>query len=51
MTDSFGWAVFHCSARNSSYDLVKLFADMGTDIHLQDTLGRNCLILQHSMDI
>ena len=51
MTDSFGWAALHCSARNVSYDLVKLFADMGTDIHLQDTLGRNCLILQHSMDI
>ena len=51
MTDSFGWAALHCSTRNGSYDLVKLFADMGTDIHLQDTLGRNCLILQHSMDI
>ena len=43
MTDSFGWAALHCSARNVSYDLVKLFADMGTDIHLQGTFGRNCL--------
>ena len=43
MTDSFGWAALHCSARNGSYDLVTLFADMGTDIDVKDNLGRNCL--------
>ena len=43
MTDNCGWAALHCSARNDSYDLVTLFADMGTDIHLKDNLGRNCL--------
>ena len=43
MTDSCGWAALHCSARNGSYDLVTLFADMETDIHLKDNLGRNCL--------
>ena len=45
MTDSFGWTALHFSARNSSYDLVKLSADMGTDIHLQGMFGSNCLYI------
>ena len=48
--DSCGWAALHCSARNGSYDLMTLFADMETDIHLKGKVT-TVFILQHSMDI
>ena len=38
-----GWTALHFSARNGTYELVKLFADKGTDIYLNDNSGRNCL--------
>ena len=38
-----GLTAFHCSAINGSYELVKYFLDIGTDIHLKTNDGRNCL--------
>ena len=38
-----GWTALHYSARNSSYELLKYFADTGTDIALQTSDGSNCL--------
>ena len=43
MTDSEGFTALHFSAENGSYDLVKLFADKGTDIYLKTEEGMNCL--------
>ena len=41
--DNGGWTALHCSAKNGSYELVKYFADMGTDIHLKTNSGWNIL--------
>ena len=41
--DNHGWLALHYSARNGSYELVKYFADMGTDIACKSYLGSNCL--------
>ena len=38
-----GWTALHYSAKNGSYELVKFFADMGTDINLKTNVGNNCL--------
>ena len=43
ITDDEGWTALHYSARNGSYELVKFFADIGTDIYLKNHLGWNCL--------
>ena len=43
MADNYGWAALHRSALNGSYDLVKLFAENGTDIYLKTREGMNCL--------
>ena len=43
MADNSGWTALHYSARNGSLDLVKYFADMGTDIHLKTKERKNCL--------
>ena len=43
MADNYGWTALHRSALNGSYDLVKLFADNGTDIYLKTREGMNCL--------
>ena len=38
-----GFTALHCSAMNGSYELVKYFVGMGTDIHLKTNDGQNCL--------
>ena len=43
MCNKKGLTAFHCSAINGSYELVKYFLDIGTDIHLKTNDGRNCL--------
>ena len=43
MTDSEGWTALHYSARLGSYESVKFFADMGTDINLKTSNGKTCL--------
>ena len=43
MADNCGWTALHRSALNGSYDLVKLFAENGTDIYLKTREGMNCL--------
>ena len=43
MADNDGWTALHHSARNGSYDLVRFFTDLGTDIHLNTKSGKNCL--------
>ena len=43
MADNQGWTALHYSARKGSYELASFFVGMGTDIHLKDNLGRNCL--------
>ena len=42
MADNYGWTALHRSALNGSYDLVKLFAENGTDIYLKTREGMNC---------
>ena len=41
--DDYGWTALHYSAYNGSYELVKFFGDMGTDINLKTNVGQNCL--------
>ena len=41
--DDYGWTALHYSANNGSYELVKFFGDMGTDINLKTDVGQNCL--------
>ena len=41
--DNKGWKALHHSARNGSYELIKYFADIGTDIKSTNKLGWNCL--------
>ena len=36
------WTAVHCSVQNDSKDLVNLFADMITDVHLKTNDGSNC---------
>ena len=43
MKDSEGFTALHFAAEHGSYELVKLFADKGTDIHLKTEDGMNCL--------
>ena len=43
MADKNGWTGLHHSARNGSHELVKYFADIGTDINLKTSNGENCL--------
>ena len=43
VTDDYGWKALHRSALSGSYDLVKFFADNGTDIYLKTREGMNCL--------
>ena len=43
MCNKKGLTAFHCSAINGSYELVKYFLDIGTDIHLKTNDGFNCL--------
>ena len=41
--DNDGWTALHYFAKNGSYELVKVVADMGTDIKLQTNEGQDCL--------
>ena len=41
--DNDGWTALHYSARSGCYQLVSLFANKGTDIHLKTNCGMNCL--------
>ena len=43
ITDNDGWKELHISAQRGSYELVRYFADIGTDIHLTTNDGLNCL--------
>ena len=43
VADNGGWTAFHFSARNGSYELFKLFADMGASINMKSNEGWNCL--------
>ena len=43
MGDNNGLTPLHCSAVNGSYELVKYFVGIGTDIHLKTNAGANCL--------
>ena len=43
IADNLGWTGLHFSAKTGSYELVKYFADMGTDIYLKTDDGMNCL--------
>ena len=43
MTDNLGRASFHFSAQNGSYEIIKFFANKGTDIHPKTNTGSNCL--------
>ena len=43
MTDNEGFTALHRSAQSGVYELVKLFADIGGDIHLKTKVGEDCL--------
>ena len=43
MTDNEGFIALHRSAQNGVYESVKLFANIGSDIHLKTKVGGNCL--------
>ena len=43
MADHDGWIAFHFAARKGSYELVRYFANMGTDLDLKTNDGKNCL--------
>ena len=43
MNDNDGWRALHHSARNGSYELVKFFADLGTEFDLKTNIGWNCV--------
>ena len=43
LADHNGWTALHCSLHNGSYELVKYFAAIGTDINLKTNKGKNCL--------
>ena len=42
MNDRYGWTALHYSASVGSYELVKYFADTGTDTKLKANDGKNC---------
>ena len=42
-TDNQGFTALYRSAQSGSYELIKLFADIGGDIHLKTKVRRNCL--------
>ena len=41
--DNNGWAALHNSAKYGSYELLRYFADIGTNIYLKDNDDWNCL--------
>ena len=41
--DRNGWKQFHYYAENGDYEMIKLLADRGTNIHLTTNDGKNCL--------
>ena len=43
MTDDDGWTAFHFAAKNGSYELIKYFVDMGSNLLLKTNDGKNCL--------
>ena len=43
MADNDGWTALHFSAKSGSPELLRIFADMGSDIKLQTKDGKNCL--------
>ena len=43
VSDKNGWTAIHFSAANGSYEFVKFFADIKSDIHLKTNDGKNCL--------
>ena len=43
ITDNHGLTALHYSALSGSYELLKYFANMGTNIHLKTNIGKNCL--------
>ena len=46
-----GGIALHFSTRYGIYELVKLVADIGTDIHLKKTWGKIAFILQQPINI
>ena len=43
ITDNNGWTALHHSVKNGSNELIKFFADLGSNIHLKVNDGSNCL--------
>ena len=43
VTDNDGWAALHFSSGRGCHELVRFFADMGTDVYLKTNDGKNCL--------
>ena len=43
MKNNGGCTALQFSTENGNYELIKYFVNMGSDIHLKDNLGRNCL--------
>ena len=43
LADDNGWKKFHYFAENGHYEMIKCFADTGTNIHLAANDGKNCL--------
>ena len=42
LAENDGWTALHYFATNGSYEIVKVVADMGTDIKLQTNEGKDC---------
>ena len=45
MADNEGRTALHIAAENCSYDLIKYFTDMGSDIKLENNLSLKCLYI------
>ena len=43
LPDNDGWNALHYFAEKGSYELIKIVADMGTDIKMQTNEGKDCL--------
>ena len=43
LADDNGWKKFHYFAENDHNEMIKCFADTGTNIHLTTNDGKNCL--------
>ena len=43
MADDDGWAAFHFAAKDGSYELIRYFVDMGSNLLLKTNDGKNCL--------